>query len=131
MIGECYEKLRDSGSLPESEANPKIDEAYVAVIERYPESSVAAHAHLKLADMKSQASQWDEAATYFESFLEKYPQDKRYTRVLYDLARAYEEMGELERAAEIYRILLDIFDPGDSRIETVRAKLENLEGAEK
>ena len=131
LIGECYEKLRDSGVLSESEANPKIEESYIAVIEKYPDSSVAAHAHLQLANMKSQANQWAEAAAYFESFLEKYPQDKRYTRVLYDLGRAYERMGELERAAEIYRILTEILGPEDSRIETVRANLKKLEGAQK
>ena len=91
MIGECYEKLRDSGALSESEANPKIEQAYIAVIEKYPDCSLVGHACLKLA-------------------------------------RAYEETDQLDLAIELYRIFLDSAKPTDKRIETIRAKLDKLEG---
>ncbi len=94
LIGECYEKLRDSGSLPESEANPEIDQAYMAVIEKYPDCSLFGHACLKLA-------------------------------------RAYEKTEQLDLAMEVYRIFIESAKPADQRIDTVRAKLEKLEGQRK
>jgi len=51
FIGMYYEKLRDSGGISASKANPKIEAAYRAVIENYPDSSSAKHAARKLDQM--------------------------------------------------------------------------------
>jgi len=51
--------------------------------------------------------------------------------VLYDLGSTYEKMGELGLAAEMYRIFIEMADPTDQRIKTVKARLEKLEGATK
>ena len=69
LIGNCYEKLRDSGSLPESEAEPLIEQAYKLVIENHPECSLAGHACLKLAEMNLKKGRKIEAAGYYELFL--------------------------------------------------------------
>ncbi len=131
IIGECYEKLRDSGALPQSEANPLIEQAYQAVIEKYPDCSLAGHAHLKLSKLSSEMGQLVDAAEYYELFLENYPQDTRYSQTLYHLARTYEKMGELDRAVvEIYRIFLEIAEPGDWRIKAVQARLARLQAAQ-
>ena len=131
IIGECYEKLRDSGALPESEANPLIEQAYQAVIEKYPDCSLAGHAHLKLSQLSSEMGQLVDAAEYYELFLENYPQDTRYSQILYHLAQTYEKMGELDRAVvEIYRIFLEIAEPGDWRIKAVQTRLARLQAAQ-
>jgi len=131
LIGECYEKLRNSGTISQSEANPEIEQAYKAVIEKYPDCSLVGHACLKLAQPNFAKGRWAEAATYFELFLEKAPEDPRRVNVLYDLGRAYEQMGELNLAAEVYRIFIETANPGDSRVKTVKAELEKLEGVKK
>jgi len=131
IIGECYEKLRNSGALPESEANQLIEQAYQAVIEKYPDCSLAGHACLKLAWPNFKKGRWAEAATYFELFVQKRPDDPRSSRVLYDLGQAYEKMGELDRAVEIYRIFLEIAEPGDPRMKSVKTQLEKLKGVQK
>jgi len=128
LIGECYEKLRNSGKLEEAQANAKIIQAYKAVIEKYPDSSLVGHACIKLGTMNFEASQWDEAAMYFGQFLEKCPGDIQETTALYHLGRTYENMGELDTAAEVYRIFLEGAEPGDYRIETVTARLGELGG---
>jgi len=128
LIGECYEKLRNSGSLPESEANPKIVQAYKAVIEKHPRCSLVGHACLKLGNMNFGASQWDEAARYFGLFLEKCPEDIQQATALYRLGKTYENMGESDTAMEVYRIFLEEAESGDRRIATVRAKLKELGG---
>ena len=131
LIGECYEKLRDSGVLSESEANPKIEQAYMAVIERYPTCSLAGHACLKLAWPNFQRGRWVEAAMYLELFLQKGPDDPRRSRVLYDLGQAYEKMAEFDAAVQTYRRFIQSANPDDQRIQTVRSKLKKLEGVEK
>ncbi|MFQ6035174.1 MAG: tetratricopeptide repeat protein [Sedimentisphaerales bacterium] len=130
IIGECYEKLRNSGALPQSEANPLIEQAYQAVIEKYPDCSLAGHAHLKLSQLSFEMGQLVDAVKYYELFLENYPQDTRYSQTLYHLARTYEKMGELDRAVEIHRIFLEIAEPGDRRIKTVQARLARLQAAQ-
>ncbi|MCX5637993.1 MAG: tetratricopeptide repeat protein, partial [Planctomycetota bacterium] len=131
FIGMYYEKLRDSGGIPESEVNPKIEQAYKAVVEKYPDSNSSPHAALKLGQLNFNRGQWADAAKYFEIFLEKAPEDQRRVDVLYDLGRAYEKMGELSLAAEMYRIFIEMAAPNDQRIKTVKAVLEKLEGATK
>jgi len=131
FIGMYYEKLRDSGGIPESEVNPKIEQAYKAVVEKYPDSNSSPHAALKLGQLDFNRGQWADAAKYFEIFLEKAPEDQRRVDVLYDLGRAYEKMGELSLAAEMYRIFIEMAAPNDQRIKTVKEVLEKLEGATK
>jgi len=70
LIGDCYEGLRDSDSLSPSEANLKMEYAYMAVLENYPDCSLAPHACLKMAQLSLDRQQRNEAITYFEMFLE-------------------------------------------------------------
>jgi tetratricopeptide (TPR) repeat protein len=78
LIGECYEKLQSSGKLSASEAEPLIEQAYQAVIEKYPDCSLVGHACLKLSDMYLQKGDRDEADACLELFLAKaHPDDPR------------------------------------------------------
>ncbi|MFH1370217.1 MAG: LamG-like jellyroll fold domain-containing protein [Planctomycetota bacterium] len=82
LIGECYEKLRDSGSISKAEAEPEIERAYQAVIENYPDCSMVGHACLKLSDIYLQKGSRDEAAMYLELFLETAePSDPRINAI--------------------------------------------------
>jgi len=69
LIGSCYERLRESAVIPESEANVRMEEAYKAVVEKYPKSPLAANACLKLGRINLKRQQKLEAAMYFELFL--------------------------------------------------------------
>jgi len=131
LIGQCYARLKESGVLSESEANPKIEEAYSAVIEKYPDCPLADRACLKLGRMNFEKGQWVESAMYFELFLQKYANDKRQTRILYHLGQAYEKMGKADLAAEVYRVFMETADPANPSIKLVLAHLEKLKGAKK
>jgi tetratricopeptide (TPR) repeat protein len=131
LIGECYEDLQRSGILPASEANPLMEQAYKAVIEKYPDCSLVGSACLKLGRPSFKKGQWADAAYYFEIFLQKNPDDPRWSSVLYNLGQAYEKMGKLELAAELYRVFIQTASPIDTRIKTVQALLEKLEGENK
>lgn len=84
-----------------------------------------------MAQSNFQKGQWSDAAMYFELFLEKSPDDPRRSYVLYDLGRAYEKMGELDMAAEVYRAFIELADLTDRRIKKVKAWLESLKETEK
>ena len=81
LIGECFERLQESGVLPEAEAEPIIELAYKQVIENYPECSLAGHACLKLAEMELKKGRNLEAAVYYELFLTLAPSDPRVKSV--------------------------------------------------
>jgi len=70
LIGECYEKLRDSGRLSEAEANPNIEHAYQAVIENYPDCSLFGHALLGLAQLYEKMGNLDMAVEMYRIFIE-------------------------------------------------------------
>jgi len=94
LIGECYEKLGDSGKIPKSEAEPEIEKAYYAVIEKYPDCCLVSHAGLKLGELYSQRGQQTEAAVCFELFLETAnPGDPR----IESIKKRLEELGGLNK----------------------------------
>jgi len=69
FVGMYYEKLRNSGRLSESEADPKIEQAYKAVVEKYPDSKSVPYSALKLGYLNLKKGQRVEAAMYYELFL--------------------------------------------------------------
>jgi len=134
LIGRSYEALRKSGSLPPSEADAKIEQAYQAVIEKYPDSNDAPYAALKLGQMSFRSGKWPDAAYYFELFLQKnkgQTPNLMFMNTLYELGQAYERMGELDAALQTYRSFIKTAEPSDPRIEIVKATLEKIEGVKK
>lgn len=130
-ISECYERMKTSGALPESEAIAGMEAAYHAVIDNYPNCPVVVDASLKLADISFGRNQPVEAAEFLELYLEKsWDDDPRVPKALYDLGRAYEQMGELGLAAEVYTEFIQA-DPNNHLAETIKAKIEQLEGVDK
>jgi TolA-binding protein len=82
FVGKYYEKLRNSGSIPDSEANPKIEQAYNNVVEKYPKSKSAPGSALKLAQMNFEKGQRIKAIKYYELFLKLAdPSDTRIKNV--------------------------------------------------
>ena len=129
LVGKYYEILRNSGRLADSEANPKIEQAYKAVLEKYPDCKSVPYAALKLGRLSLVRKEWSEAATYFEFFRQKYP--KQRDQVLLDLAFAYEKMENLDAALQLYVEFIETADPADPRLQSLIDKLERLKGADK
>jgi outer membrane protein assembly factor BamD (BamD/ComL family) len=125
FLGSYYEKLRDANAIPAAEANPKIEEAYRSVIEKYPDSEPALHIALKLARENFEKGEYQQAVTYFEFFLGKFPD--QFGSVILPLGQSYEKMGEPEMAKELYRVFIESADPSDPKIAAVKARLGKLE----
>ena len=135
-VGKYYGILWKKGVIPESEASVKIEEAYRVLVDQYPDSVPAPHAALRLGSIHLQKEQLSGAARYYEFFLQKY-QGQRPTLIIdiiYQLAQAYEKMGEFDKAVEKYGIFMEIAPsvyPDDSRMDIVRAKLKRMEGVDR
>lgn len=125
FISECYEQLKLSAALPEPNATAQMELAYQKIIENYPACPVFGHACLGLANINFSRNRPVEAAFYLEMFLEKDFDDYQAPKALYDLGRAYEQMGELDAAAETYSQFIQA-DPNNPLVETAKAKLEKL-----
>jgi tetratricopeptide (TPR) repeat protein len=128
MIGPCYEKLRDVGKVPKLETDSRIEQAYEALVSRYPDCSMAQGAYLKLGRQYVAKGQWDRAVEVYGLYLNRYPQDKAWSKALIDLAVTYERMGRTTAAAELYRTYLGIVDSTSPRARIMQAKLDRLEG---
>ncbi|MGA2071028.1 MAG: tetratricopeptide repeat protein [Sedimentisphaerales bacterium] len=143
LIGVCYERLQKSGALTEEQAYPLTEQAYKAVIEKYPDNPYAEYACTRLGWMNFNKGRWADAAHYSELFLQKCRQDDpRINETLYHLGVAYENMGNSEAALKTYRLFLDKADsttPGAckagplpaSTIEDVKARIVKLESTSK
>jgi TolA-binding protein len=125
-IGDYYERLRDSGSLPESEANRQIEQVYKAVIEKYSDTTAVRNASKKLGWLNFKRGQWVEAIQYWELCLQRSPEDYKPVHILYPLGRAYEEIGQFDLAIQVYNEFINRVPSIDPSVETVKARLEKL-----
>ena len=132
-IGKCYESLKDAGTLPGSEADLKIEQAYKAVLENYPDSTSAKDACkdacLKLGWLKFRKGLWPESVHYWELSREELgvsPKDYKALNILYPLGRAYEELGRSDLAVKAYGEFINVAPSIDPRVEKVKARLEQL-----
>jgi tetratricopeptide (TPR) repeat protein len=128
LIAKYYERLRDTGGISKSEAEPLIEQAYQAVVEKYPDSDPARYVLLRLAWQSVDNGQWDEAANYLAMFLDRYPDAPQVPDALYRLAEAYTQIGEPGAAVCAYQEFISTARPDDRRIEAVQARLEELKG---
>jgi tetratricopeptide (TPR) repeat protein len=125
-IGECYEKLKDSGSLPQPQADLLIEAAYREVITNHPNCPLIGHAALKLAYLTASQTRWTEAAAYFELFIDASPDDTRVPNVLYDLGQAYENANEPNLAISSYAQFIEAADPNSPIAKELMDKFPQL-----
>ena len=87
-IGWSFEALRNSGKIPKEQANPIIEQAYTAVLTKYPDCYVANYAAFQLAGMSAEKGDKISAIAYYKKFLDlAKPQDVRIARVKETLSR--------------------------------------------
>jgi len=129
MVGQCYERLKKAPDVAISidDIDERIEAAYAAVVERFPEKALATGACMKLGRLYFSKEQWAEAIVYFEMYRQKRPDHYRF---LYILGQAYEKIGDNELAIAIYEEYLAKAIEGDRLIEDVQEKLAELKGGQ-
>ena len=128
-IGKCYESLKDAGTLPGSEADLKIEQAYKTVLENYLDSASAIDACFKLGWLNFRKGLWPESVHYWELSREKLgvsPKDYKALNILYPLGRAYEELGRFDLAVKAYSEFINVAPSIDPRVDKVKSRLEQL-----
>ena len=131
FIGTYYERLKETGAIDKIEADTQIEQAYKAVVEKYPDSNSAGDACLKLGQINFGKSQWVEAAVHFEMYLQKAPKDGRWIGALYKLGLCYEKMGQKDLACGAYGDFIAAAGPNDGRVNVVKGKLAQCAGQKK
>jgi tetratricopeptide (TPR) repeat protein len=131
LLAACYEALVGSGKITKEEGEPKIRQAYQAVIQEYPDCSLAESTYVKLGLLNLSKGEYDQAAQCLGQFVERYPQARQRPLALIYLGITYERSGKPEVAAELYRSFLKITDPNDPGLNSVRASLEGKKEVEK
>jgi tetratricopeptide (TPR) repeat protein len=97
-IGWSYEVLRDSGKIPKEQANPLIEQAYIAVLTDYPDCYVAHYAAFQLAEMSAEKGDKISAIAYYKKFLELAPPE--HSR----LAEAKAKLAKMEESGSVLTI---------------------------
>ncbi len=129
LLGNYHERLAHSGLIPEPEANTIIEQAYEAVVEKYPNCDKVKNASVKLAEMNFKKGQWDKAATYYEILLATFPENEKPASVLYLLGQTYDNMGKVSEAVRVYNEFLIKAQIGDPRIENAKRRVQQLMGS--
>ena len=95
LVGDYLQKLMSAGGLSSTEAWPKIEQAYLAVIENYSDSLSAPDACLKMARIRRNKGQVPQAIWFYELFLElAKPTDPRIESVKSKLTEIKGEEAE-------------------------------------
>jgi TolA-binding protein len=91
-IGWCYEALARSEKWPKEAALPLIEEAYKAVLDKYPNGNMAYYAAYRLGELSIEKGDKAGAITYYRKYLEKaHPQDTRIETIKAKLTTLEEE----------------------------------------
>jgi tetratricopeptide (TPR) repeat protein len=126
-----YCMLGNSGVIPASEARYRMEQAYKTVVENYFDCPSANDALVRLGNLNYSGGRWTDAAKYYELFLEKFPEDKRWNDVLYSLAYTYQKMGQSQLAEELHRAFKEAAGSESGVSEGLKRWFENPEGPKK
>jgi TolA-binding protein len=81
-VGWCYEAIAREENWPKEAVLPLIEEAYKAVLDKYPNGNMVYYAAYRLAELSVEKGDKASAITYYRKFLEKaHPQDTRIETV--------------------------------------------------
>jgi len=126
FVGDCCEKLKSAGTLVGPDVDARIENAYRAVVENYPNCRSAGEAVLRLGRLFYEKRNWMEAAKCLESFLLK-NDEKGDARMVLDvlthLALVYEKMGQHDAARQVGTRLANLAGSDDPRVQLVQAHL--------
>jgi tetratricopeptide (TPR) repeat protein len=117
LVGKYYEMLKNSGSLSAAEADPQIEEAYTAVLEKYPDSESAPYAAIKLGELNFKKGNLDKSLEYFDWVWKKNSEaegEPAIASALYQLGWTYEKVGELKLAVRAWDKFIEMVDTRES-----------------
>jgi len=127
-IGKYYMLLRDAGELTEEQANPKIEAAWQAVIDNYPDCGWRNHTYYVLGGLKYREEKYAEAAECYLNFIDQCKNAERTAGALLRLGQTFEKMGDVDAAVAVYERFLKTVGANHRRIRAVRERIKELKG---
>ena len=98
--------MTGSGTISQTQAEAEIEQTFDAIIENSPNSISAKYVCLKLGRKHFDSGQWADAARYFELFRRNFGDESGVADVVYDLGKAYEQLGQVSLAVAVYEQFL-------------------------
>ena len=87
-VGWCYEALRELGKIPKEQADALIEQAFTAVLAKYPDSRAVDYAAIRLAAISIERGDSTSAAAYYRMFLKSaQPDDPRIQAIKAELEK--------------------------------------------
>lgn len=124
-IGKCYEELAKQGRISQPQADAEIEQVYKDLLQKYPDHRANTEVLLKLGWLNFRQGEFQEAISFFEKGLAKFPQDGKPTDVLYALGRMYENIGQSGKAIETYEQLQKTL-PAGLHLDEVNESIDRL-----
>ena len=112
---------------------PRAIEHFQEVIDNYPYSDYSTRAELKIADVYYQRGSYEEAASYYQDFVELHPTNPQVPYSIYRNGLcSFRQIGDVGRdqtptrdALAQFRVLLDRY-PGSKYAQEARARLREV-----
>jgi TolA-binding protein len=123
MTGQSYQKLKESGAIAEGQADPLIMASYERLAQEFGSCPLAKDACRELGYINAGKSQWPQTIRYLEAYMRQVSEDRCPADVFYDLARAYDGMGNRDLAIKNCNMFLKSTLPNDSRRREIKAIL--------
>lgn len=130
-IGDCYMRLKKAGKIPPAQAEAQAEQAYKAVLEKYPDCPIEEYVYWRLSAMMYRQQRWDEAAMFYELFLSLKPNDARLPVIRFNLGQCYEKLGDTEMALATYRLVLTSHPEQKKNHSKATERIAVLEGGVK
>jgi TolA-binding protein len=130
MAGHACEKLNESGEMPRRMSEPLITSSYERIVQEFGGCNLEKDAWRQLGFLHAGNNQWSESARCFEAYLKLIPENRCPPEVFYNLARAYDEMGNRDSAKKTYSTFIRSAMPTDPNRKAAKARLAELSKAD-
>ncbi|MBN2020672.1 MAG: tetratricopeptide repeat protein [Sedimentisphaerales bacterium] len=126
MIGQCYDKLGKRGDIANEETTSKAIEAYERLLGESGDFPLAKDSWRELGYLYAGRNNREDSIRCFEQY-RKIVGDERCPRdVFYELARAYDGMGDVGAAKKNYERFVRAALPNDERRKEVKERLAEI-----
>jgi tetratricopeptide (TPR) repeat protein len=130
MSGQSYQKLKESGGISESQADPLIIAAYEHLVREFGDCPLAKDTWRQLGHLHAGNNNWPQTARCLQAYLKIVPEERCPTEVFYDLGRAYDEIGDVNSAKRTYSTFIKSVMPDDPQRKEIKARLAKLSEAD-
>jgi TolA-binding protein len=126
MLGQSYQKLSDANNISSEQAEPLIIDSYERLVREFGNCAVAKDGWRELGGIYAKNSRSQDTVRCYEAYLKLIPQERCPADVFYNLARAYDQTGNMDSAKKTYTKFLTSVLPTDPRRQEVKSRLSAM-----